>query len=290
MTSAMPLEAAPPPRPGNSLSSEIQSILVPPIDYRGAGLEALGNTIPLDDVGGDLADLVAQGKDVIAYVVDVSGHGLRAGVLMGMIKTAVRYGLLLRQPLAKLFDDLNRVLPAVKASNHFATLAALRFYGSNEAEYLSAGHVPLLHYRRRGREVVRYSMPQLPLGIFARAGYVSRRIRYEPGDIFALVTDGVVEADYEREAAFAFERLERALCDLSLHPLDGILARVQAEAVQSGIEDDRTVLLVRALASNEDTAWGPEPQRSNDTGEVREIIERQWRELLEELAAELTGD
>ena len=55
--------------------------------------------IPKDDVGGDLADLVEDGRDVTAYVADVSGHGLRAGVLMGMIKTAVRYGLLLGQPL-----------------------------------------------------------------------------------------------------------------------------------------------------------------------------------------------
>ena len=28
-------------------------------------------------MGGDLADLVIDGRDVIAYVADVSGHGMR---------------------------------------------------------------------------------------------------------------------------------------------------------------------------------------------------------------------
>ena len=68
---------------------------------------------------------------------------------MGMIKTAVRYGLIYRRPLAKLLDDVNRVLPSVSAPNMFATLAALRFDALNEVEYISAGHVPLLHYQRQ---------------------------------------------------------------------------------------------------------------------------------------------
>ena len=61
---------------------------VPPLRYRGDCIEALGQCIPKDQVGGDLMDLVADGLEVITYVADVSGHGLRAGILMGMIKTA----------------------------------------------------------------------------------------------------------------------------------------------------------------------------------------------------------
>ncbi len=95
--------------------------------------------MPKDEVGGDLADLVPHGQDVIAYVMDVSGHGLRAGVLMGMAKTAFRYGLLLGQPLEKLVRDINSVLGSVKERNMYVTLAALRFTGKNEVEYISAG-------------------------------------------------------------------------------------------------------------------------------------------------------
>lgn len=42
-------------------------------------------------MGGDLVDVVpVPDGSVFAYAADVSGHGLPAGILMGMIKTAVR--------------------------------------------------------------------------------------------------------------------------------------------------------------------------------------------------------
>src|SRR5690349_21256989 len=161
-----------------SLGCQMQSTLVPPLSYIGAQVEAHGLAIPKDDVGGDLMDLVASEDDFTAYVADVSGHGFRAGVLMGMVKTAVRYGLLLGQPLTKLLDDLNRVLPAVKEPSMYTTFAALRLSGTHEVEYISAGHVPLLHYHHSTREVTRHSLPQLPLGLITADAYASMRIRY----------------------------------------------------------------------------------------------------------------
>src|ERR1700761_7448446 len=113
-----------------AMASEIQSTLVPPVSYKDAWIEAYGDTVPKDSVGGDLVDLFPHGRNVIAYVADVSGHGLRAGVLMGMAKAAIRYGLLLEQPLAKLLDDLNSVLRAIKEPAMYLTIAALRFDGS----------------------------------------------------------------------------------------------------------------------------------------------------------------
>ena len=113
-------------RAAAAFAAEMQSTLVPPLGYRGDCVEADGQCIPKDEVGGDLMDLVADGGNVIMYVADVSGHGLRAGVLMGMIKTAMRYGLLLRRPLRSLVSDLNRVLPQVKEPSTFATFTGFR--------------------------------------------------------------------------------------------------------------------------------------------------------------------
>lgn len=170
---------------------------------------------------------------------------------MGMVKTAVRYGLYLGQALPVLLDALNRVLPAVKEPNMYATLAGLRFDGSNEAEYITAGHVPLLQYRRRHRDIVRYSIAQFPLGLFEVAGYVSRRVPYEAGDVFLLVTDGVVETADGQEAEFGFERLEQILCDLAGRPLSEIFEAALAAVARHGTQqDDQTLLLVRALAGD----------------------------------------
>jgi sigma-B regulation protein RsbU (phosphoserine phosphatase) len=251
------------------------------------GWKLTGKAFPI----GDLVDLVADGRDVIAYVADVSGHGLRAGVLMAMIKTAVRYGLLLGQPLAKLLDDINFVLPAVKEANMFATLAALRFDGSNEVEYISAGHVPLLNYRQRNGDVVRYSMSQFPLGLFAGASYVSRPFRYEAGDIFALVTDGVVEVGQDHDADCGFERLAQILRDLSERSLSNIAATVHAEVKLRGKqEDDQTVLLVRAAAEHDASHQDVAPNQPDERADGSEALEARWRRLLDDLAAELARD
>lgn len=227
----------------------IQNTLVPSVSCENTHVEAYGRTIPCEDFGGDLVDLVATGRDTFAYVADVSGHGLPAGVLMGMIKTVVRYGLHLGQALPVLMDGLNCILPGVKEPNMYATLAGLRFDGSDEVEFITAGHGPLLQYRRRQRDIVHRSIDQFPLGLFVGGAYVSGRISYEAGDLFVLVTDGVVEAADGQEAEFGFERLEEILCDLAERPLAEIFEAVLAAVTRHGAQqDDQTLLLVRALA------------------------------------------
>jgi serine phosphatase RsbU (regulator of sigma subunit) len=275
-----------------SFGSDIQNTLAPPITYLSRRLEAYGQSIPKEEIGGDLADLVTGDGDVLAYVADVSGHGLRAGMLMGMIKTAVRYGLLLHRPIAKILDDLNLVLPSVKTPNMFATLAALRFDDSSEVEYISAGHIPLLHYRRRRGDVVRHAMSEFPLGLFAAAGYAPHRFRYEAGDIFVLVTDGVVEAGEERDATHGFERLSQIVRDFADRPLQEITEAVNAEVSRHGAqEDDRTVLLIRAVSGNDasDPDIAPAPQQG-EGADAPEALEAIWRKLLDELTAELECD
>ena len=226
---------------------DIQNTLAPPIVQRDRGLEVFGRSTPKAQVGGDLVDLVKTGRGMTAWVADISGHGLRAAIMAGMVKTAVRYGLHLGQSLPQLLDHINYVLPAVKEQSMFATLAALRFGELNEVEYISAGHLPLLHYQHRTGRVVRYFMDQFPLGLLEGEGYVSQRIRYEAGDIFGLVTDGIAEAGEDRDLGFGLDRLDQILRDRSGYPLSDVFEAIQADARFRGAQhDDQTVLLIRA--------------------------------------------
>ena len=60
--------------------------------------EVYGKSIPSAEMGGDLIDVVEKVGNLLAYIADVSGHGLPAGQLMGMLKTAMRVCLQFRQP------------------------------------------------------------------------------------------------------------------------------------------------------------------------------------------------
>jgi serine phosphatase RsbU (regulator of sigma subunit) len=267
-----------------AFAAEMQSTLVPPLSYRGNCIEAHGQCIPKDEVGGDLMDLVEDGPEVIAYVSDVSGHGLRAGVLMGMIKTAMRYGLLLRRPLSSLVSDLNRLLPQVKEPSMFATLAALRFDGSKDMEYISAGHVPLLHFRKKSNDVISHYAQQFPLGLLASDAYVSRRIRFEAGDIFLLPTDGSVELGEELDVEAGLDILAQTLCKFNEHSLAEILDILQNEISRHGAEhDDRTVLLVRALSRSGNHEEPGQRWQLHNTA-CHDVLEARWHKMLADLA------
>jgi serine phosphatase RsbU (regulator of sigma subunit) len=66
------------------LAAEIHRVLVPPIDTKVGDFEFHGRSLPSGEVGGDLIDLAGSEDHWVAYVADVSGHGVAPGVAMGI--------------------------------------------------------------------------------------------------------------------------------------------------------------------------------------------------------------
>ena len=231
-----------------SLALKIQATLVPDISFQNASFEVFGRSIPSTEMGGDIIDVVEKDGALLAYVADVSGHGIAAGQLMGMLKTAMRLSLQLQQSPRALLEAADRVLPAVKEAGMYATLALLRFDGTSEAEFASAGHVPILHYRRGCGDIVQLTMEQFPLGLIPGGDYESRRIPYSSGDVFIFFTDGISELENGRDEEFGVARLERLVLQYASQPLAWIWERIQQETRQFGAQvDDQTILLIRVL-------------------------------------------
>jgi serine phosphatase RsbU (regulator of sigma subunit) len=67
-------------------------------------------------MGGDLVDLVQDRHKWIGYLADVSGHGVPSGVLMAMVKSAVRMRLASSSEPQMLLEDLNRVISELIAA------------------------------------------------------------------------------------------------------------------------------------------------------------------------------
>ena len=229
-----------------SLAHGIQATLVPTVSFQNAKFEVYGKSIPSTEMGGDLIDVIESDGSLLAYVADVSGHGLAAGQLMGMLKTAVRLAVQLRQLPIALLESADRVLPDLKDPDMFATVALLQFDASAEVEYASAGHVPILHYRDRSRDTARLSMEQFPLGLMPGGCYASLRIRYAPHDLFLMLTDGISEVPNAREEEFGLARLEQLLTQSAAQPLPQIWELIMEQVREHGLQqDDQTLLLVR---------------------------------------------
>jgi hypothetical protein len=122
------------------LASEIHRALVPLINLRIGEFEIYGRSLASGEVGGDLVDafIRPEGGGWIAYVADVSGHGVSSGVLMAMLKSAVRISLRQNPEAGKMLDEVNSVFYSLKAPNSFATAAAISFTEQTGMEVVMA--------------------------------------------------------------------------------------------------------------------------------------------------------
>jgi hypothetical protein len=231
-----------------ALAHGIQATLVPTLSFRVDRFEVYGQSIPSTEMGGDLIDAVESDGTLLTYVADISGHGLAAGQLMGMLKTAIRVSLQFRQQPTAVLESADRVLPTVKEPNMYATLALLYFDGSSEAEYSLAGHPPILHYRAPTGEIARLAMEQFPLGLIPGGRYTSQRVTYSPQDLFLMMTDGISEVPNANDEEFGLDRLELLLGNNAGQPLPQLWQLIMGEVKRHGAQqDDQTLLLLRVL-------------------------------------------
>jgi hypothetical protein len=229
-----------------SLAHGIQATLVPTVSFQNASFELYGESVPSTEMGGDLIDVIESDGGLVAYVADISGHGLPAGQLMGMLKAAMRVAVQFRQMPVAALESVDRVLPDLKEPEMFATVALLRFDGSSEAEYALAGHPPILHYRHGSRDTARLSMEQLPLGLFPGSSYASKRVSYSPRDLFLMVTDGITEVANTRDEEIGLTRLQELLAQHATRALPEIWDLIMHEVRQYGVQrDDQSLLLLR---------------------------------------------
>jgi len=231
-----------------ALAHGIQATLVPTVSFRNASFELYGESIPSTEMGGDLIDVIESDGGLVAYVADISGHGLPAGQVMGMLKTAMRLAVQFRQLPVAALESVDRVLPHVKGPEMYATLALLRFDGSREAEYAVAGHPPIIHYRHGSGDTACLSMEQLPLGLIPGASYASTRVLYSPRDLFLMLTDGITEVANARDEEFGLTRLQELLAQHASRTLPEILDLIMREVRRYGVQqDDQSLLLLRVL-------------------------------------------
>ncbi|HEX3985134.1 MAG TPA: SpoIIE family protein phosphatase [Acidobacteriaceae bacterium] len=238
-----------------ALAHGIQKTLVPPIALRTDRFEVYGISEPSDKVGGDLVDAVLlPGGDIIAYVADIAGHGLSAGILMGMLKTAARTALLDAEQgpasasLPALLEKLNQVLPQVKEPQMYATLTAFRLNADGSAWYAMAASPPVLHWSAQQQDRHLLQENQYPVGLLPVSGFTGEAMELAPGDLVVVATDGVLEVCNRQEEEFGIERVEKGIEAQARAPLTQIADRILRDARAFGPQvDDQTLLVIRRV-------------------------------------------
>jgi hypothetical protein len=229
------------------LATEVHHVLVPAITTTIGEFEFYGRSLPSGEVGGDLIDLAGSEENWVAYVADVSGHGVAPGVVMGMVKSAARMLLSSGDDATHLAPRLNEVLYPLKKPDMFVTFCFIARTKEGLRAGL-AGHPPILYFSARTNQVTRLECPNMPLGILPSGAFESAEVPSESGSVFAMYTDGFQETADAAGEEFGIDRLQAEFRKHGTEPLDAIYRALLESVTRHGVQfDDRSLLLIRRV-------------------------------------------
>jgi serine phosphatase RsbU (regulator of sigma subunit)/anti-sigma regulatory factor (Ser/Thr protein kinase) len=242
----------------------------------------------LVEVGGDWYESIAlPGARVALIIGDVAGHGVKAAVTMGRLRSALHTLANLDLPPVEALTQLDELMRELgQREPHFATCVYAIFDATRGmCEIASAGHLAPLLLRPNGVAEYLEVPPSPPLGV-AGTSIESRIFTIEDGSLFVLYTDGLVESrgrdiddGLDRlRGVFGAQALDSSLEELCKATLDGIYGEQY--------RDDIAVLIARlsSLPPERFSTWMLEggPTAAH---EARELVREQmttW-ELPEDL-------
>lgn len=229
------------------LAVKIQQTLAPAVQRQIGDYEFAGAARPSGEVGGDLVDVVESPQGWFGYIADVAGHGVAAGVLTGLVKSAVRTNLLHSSSSDGMVANLNHVLNDLLPPESFVAFAGLGAVdGNGLLRFVAAGQPPMLHFQARTGAVQRVAVENFPLGMFPQGDFASVSLACLPGDVLAVFTDGFTEVCDRRQREFGLDRLSEVLGRCARQPLPQALAELAASVQAFGLQtDDQTMLLIR---------------------------------------------
>ncbi|MBN2527682.1 MAG: SpoIIE family protein phosphatase [Deltaproteobacteria bacterium] len=240
------------------VAKQIQEMVLPSRDEQKsiAGLDVAGSMRPADEVGGDYYDVLASGDSVKFGIGDVTGHGLKAGVMMLMAQTSIRtlqeageadpirllniVNRTLFQNIQRMGADKNMTLSIVDCKNGKAVL--------------SGQHEELLLVRKDGKgEFINTMDLGFPIALEPdiRDFVGSTSIDLAKGDGFVLFTDGIPEAENINGEYYGAQRLKNIVCDnwnKSASDIEKVvLADIEKYVGNQTMFDDITLVVVKQL-------------------------------------------
>ncbi len=215
------------------------------------GYDLHGHFQPTDHTGGDLYDLVVLDGRLFMLLGDATGHGfgpaLSATQMQAMLRVSFRLGADLDQAYMHVNNQLSEDLP----DDRFIT-AFMGFLDpvSHTVSYHSGGQGPIMHFRAADESCEWHQPTNFPMGIMdIDDQQKSAHLQLEPGDILALISDGVYEYNNSEGEEFGEDRVAevfRKHHGLTMSGLTEQLIRAVKEFGGSAPqEDDITLVLVR---------------------------------------------
>ncbi len=195
------------------MAHDIQQSFLPDAIPFLKGFELAAQNLPAKEVGGDFYDFIPISEDKIGVTIaDVSGKGVPAALFMALSRTIVRANATRSPDVVGVIQDANRLITADAKSGMFVTLFyAILDLREKTLTYVNAGHNPPVMFKGKTSELIMLRAKGIALGAMEDIQLEERKIILKGGDMVVFYTDGVTEAEDEKERQFGQERLFKTI-------------------------------------------------------------------------------
>lgn len=214
---------------------------------------------PVEEVGGDYYDVQHLDDDRIAILFsDVSGHGMAAAFVTGILKTTFDAWIENNTGLSEFVEQLNATLcRLIPIGNFAAVFVGVYDCSRNELFYVNAGHhpQPWLIHAADGEPISSIAGGRaLLMGINREIDFEPSRLTLRTGDIVLFASDGVVENQNAEGQIYGIDRFGRFLQDQRGRLVQGLVDAIVNEwrtySMEAKQNDDRTVLALQIKDSS----------------------------------------
>ena len=181
----------------NQASKYVRSLLPSPLTDK---VEIKQHFLPCIQLGGDIFDYYwLDENNLVIYLLDVAGHGVRPALLSvsihNMLRSQSLYNTNFYEPWTVL-TELNRVFQMDEKGNDYFTM----WYGvyslkSRELAYACAAHPPaiLLTSNSSTVKAKKLSTENIAIGMLPQFDFEQKFVRVEPDSTLYIFSDGVYE-------------------------------------------------------------------------------------------------
>src|SRR3981189_3102449 len=162
-----------------SLAASIQRALLPKPGLAPDGWNVRYHYQPAGMVSGDYCDLFETDGGLLFMLGEVARKGVAASMLMSHLHATFRSLAEGGLPLARMVEDANRIFCESTFAGQFATLVVGRAVLDGSVEFVSAGHLPVLHIHGDG--ATPKDSTGVPLGTFCNTSFPVHRLPPGPG-------------------------------------------------------------------------------------------------------------
>lgn len=209
------------------LASEIQTKLMPKEFPHVRGYDIAGKNIPSKEVGGDYFDFIQIDESTLAVCLgDVSGKGMPASLLMANLQAAVRGQTFLKSSPKECLTSANSLIYQNTNLERYVTF----FYGilniqNHSFTFSNGGHeFPLLLSRDGSKTSLETG--GLILGYLQNYLFEEETVAFKLDDILVAFSDGIVEAQNDKEEMFGVKNLISVINSNRKHSAQDIIDKV----------------------------------------------------------------